>query len=394
MSDFRPAIRQHRVHRFTLALPPGVGPVTVALTRHRFQFGTNLFGLCRPEGPWRETYSTRAFALVNAGTLPFYWGRYEPQRGHVDPEGVGRAAEEAAARGVTLKGHPLCWHTVCAPWLLDEDDDTILGLLLDRIRREVTTYKGLVDTWDVVNEAVILPRFDRYDNAISRLARRFGAVELVLRCFRAARESNPDAVLLINDFNLGDEYARLVTELLDRGCPLDALGLQTHQHEGYRGVDTVADYLGRFEGFGLPLHFTENTILSGDLAPRVDDLNDVVRPEWPSTPEGEALQAAQAEEFYSQLYAHPLVEAIVWWDLEDGNWLNAPGGLLRRDLSPKPAYHRLRELIHTEWGFPARTLVPQGNRLTFEGPEGTYEVSFGGLTRTLTLTKNRALWTV
>ncbi len=48
----------------------------------------------------------------------------------------------------------------------------------------------------------------------------------------------------------------------------------------------------------------------------------------------------------------------MWWDLEDGNWLNAPGGLVRKDLSPKPAYERLRTLIRDEWGFSSRTLVP------------------------------------
>jgi len=375
--DFSADLRKTRFHRFQLGLPSPTGPATVRLLKHRFLFGTNLFGLCHRQGTDLEAYQDRALGLVNAGTLPFYWGRYEPEEGKVDVQNVKAAALWARDRGITPKGHPLCWHTVCAEWLLDYDNDTILGKQLDRIRREVGTYRGLVDIWDVINEVVILPVFSKYDNAVTRLAHHVGAVELVLKCFQAAKESNPNAFLLINDFDLSDDYAQLIETLLDRGCPIDAIGLQTHQHEGYRGTEAVAGYLARFERFGLPLHFTENTILSGEPAPKVDDLNDVHRPDWPSTPEREALQARQAEEFYTQLYAHPLVESIVWWDLEDGNWLNAPGGLVRKDLSPKPAYHRLQNLIQEEWGFPPRVITPQAGRLEFTGPEGEYEIRIG-----------------
>ena len=58
--------------------------------------------------------------------------------------------------------------------------------------------------------------------------------------------------------------------------------------------EKLGEVLRRFEGFGLPLHFTENTILSGALTPpEYDDLNDFAPDPWESTPEGEARQAAQ-----------------------------------------------------------------------------------------------------
>lgn len=40
---------------------------------------------------------------------------------------------------------------------------------LDRVTREVGTFKGKVTLWDVINETVIMPVFDRYDNAVTRL---------------------------------------------------------------------------------------------------------------------------------------------------------------------------------------------------------------------------------
>ena len=74
------------------------------------------------------------------------------------------------------------------------------------------------------------------------------------------------------------------------------------------------------------------------------------RTDWPTTPEGEQRQAAEAESFYGVLLAHPAVEAITWWDFPDGCWLNAPSGLVRKDMTPKPAYERLLKLVRQHRG--------------------------------------------
>ncbi len=58
-------------------------------------------------------------------TLPFYWGWFEPQRGTPDSERLGTTAQWFADRGAVAKGHPLCWHTETAPWLLDLPTDEI-----------------------------------------------------------------------------------------------------------------------------------------------------------------------------------------------------------------------------------------------------------------------------
>ncbi|MCD6507549.1 hypothetical protein J7M22_13115 [Candidatus Poribacteria bacterium] len=46
------------------------------------------------------------------------------------------------------------------------------------------------------------------------------------------------------------------------------------------------------------------------------------------------------------LFSHPSVEAITWWDFSDrGAWQGTAAGFLRKDMSPKPAYERLTELV-------------------------------------------------
>ena len=104
--------------------------------------------------------------IFNYGTLPFYWGMFEKEEGKPDTEKIMKTAEYLKSKGVTVKGHPLCWHTACADWLLKYDNATIMDKQLARIDREVGGFKGVIDMWDVINEVVIMPVFDKYDNAI------------------------------------------------------------------------------------------------------------------------------------------------------------------------------------------------------------------------------------
>jgi endo-1,4-beta-xylanase len=107
-------------------------------------------------------------------------------------------------------------------------------------------------------------------------------------------------------------------------------------------------------------------------------LNDYQVSEWPSTPEGEQRQAQEVVLHYKTLLAHPAVQAITWWDLSDGGWLNAPAGLLRKDHLPKPAYDELLKLVKGEWWLPSTKFITDANgQITFNGFLGEYELSIG-----------------
>lgn len=318
-------------------------------------------------------------ALYNYGTLPFYLGGFEPKEGFPQTESRMKAAEFLKEKGITAKGHPLCWHTACANWLMDYDNETILKKQLERIHRDVTNFKGTIDMWDVINEVVIMPIFDKYDNAITRVCKEIGRVGIVKETFKAAREANPDAKLLLNDFNTSTSYEILVDGCLQAGTPIDIIGIQSHQHQGYWGKEKLQEVLDRFSHFGLPIHFTENTLVSGDLIPAyIEDLNDFQVTEWPSTPEAEERQMKQTEEMYRILFENPHVEAITGWDFTDGAWLNAPSGVLRKDNSPKPVYDRLMQLIKGEWWTNEEICTDENGMVCVEGFKGDYILESAG----------------
>ena len=360
--------------------------VVVEQVRHAFAFGNIGFELV-PHATGEHDLSQLAeqwLAVFDTATLPFYWGRFEPRQGHPDTARLRAAAQWFADRGVRVKGHPLVWHTVKAPWLdvlpLDEAERILRG----RVTREAADFAGLVDTWDAINEVAIMPEFDNepdgVPNAVSRIAARLGRTEMVRLAFETARAANPAATLLINDFDLSERYERVIEDALAAGIRIDAIGLQTHMHQGFRGEEQLLEVADRFARFGLPLHFTESSLVSGDIMPaHIEDLNDYLVDSWPSTPEGEQRQADEIERLYRALTGHPAVEAITYWGITDrGAWLGAPIGLLRADGSPKPSYERLRSLIRGEWWMaPTAMRTDAEGRVAMSGWKGDYRVTGG-----------------
>jgi GH35 family endo-1,4-beta-xylanase len=369
--------------------------VRVKQTNHSFLFGCGAFDFMPYLMKKDEEFTTLTnywLDLFNYGTLPFYWGRFEPEEGQPQTEMLMKTAEYLKSRNVTVKGHPLCWHTVCADWLMKYDNETILKKQLERIDREVSGFKGVIDMWDVINEVVIMPIFDKYDNAITRICKEMGRVALIKEVFEKAHECNPDAILLLNDFNTSINYEILIDGCLNAGVPISAIGIQSHQHQGYWGKEKLEEVLERFSSFGLPIHFTENTLISGEIMPsHIVDLNDWQVDEWPSTPEGEERQSKEIEEMYRILFAHPLVEAVTTWDFRDGAWLNAPSGFIRKDNTLKPSYLMLKKLIKDEWWTDTVVKTDSNGNAVVEAFKGDYCLEVGGKSYEAKLTDEEPL---
>ena len=385
-------IKQYRTADATLTVladgkPLANSEVVLEQTGHKFLFGSTGFDFIPlandeihgEERARMEFLAGEWLALFNFATLPFYWGRFEPERGKPDTRRVLAAARWFADRGMAVKGHPLCWHTVQPDWLLPLSNDEILEAQKARIRREVTDFRGLIDTWDAINEAVIMPVFENGENGITRICRANGRIATVRMAFETARESNAKSFLLLNDFDMSTAFECLIEGVLEAGIEIDAIGLQSHMHQGSWGEEKTLKIIDRFARYGLPIHFTETTLVSGHLMPpEIEDLNDYQIPDWPTTPEGEARQAGEIVRHYKTLLSHPAVEAMTYWDMTDLAWLGAPAGLVRRDFSPKPSYEAMLGLIKGEWWLaPTRMVTDSEGRLRFNGFLGDYQAAVG-----------------
>ena len=384
--------------------------ILAELEKHEFLFGTGAFfsvPLTDPATPAeRKAYLEKIYAewkqTFNYGTLSFYLGRYEPEQGKTLEEATRRGAERLHADGKSLKGHPLCWHTVTAPWMTDMSEEAVLDSFRFRIRRELAAFQGEIGFWDVINEVVIMPEFVNEPawlqgkmNPVTRLCRKIGRVPLVKALFDEAHAADPNAKLLLNDFNTSDRYRQLIADCLDAGTGIDIIGIQSHQHQGFWGMEKLQEVTERFESFGLPIHFTENTFVSGrEMPAEIVDLNDYQVAEWPSTPEGEERQAENLMTMMDYLFARPLVEGFTTWDFEDHQWLRAPSGLIHSDGRPKKALLALKEKLAGDWHTREELVTDENGFCELHGFRGDYRLTAAGGETCLKLTKNAPEQTV
>jgi len=345
--------------------------VKIEQKRHKFLFGCNIFKLGRCSTPEdNAAYEKRFAALLNFATLPFYWWNYERRQGQTDDEQTDKIVRWCREHNITTKGHPLAWNYVDPRWL-PKDPAEAMRLQFKRIARCVRKFKGDIDIWDVVNEATHYDREQIKKQApiLTEAIRKMGVGAYVREAFKMARKANPKATLLINDYRTDSAFAeKIISQLTDEDKqPLyDVIGIQSHMHGKYWGAQRAWEVCEQFAKFGKPLHFTETTVVSGPKA----------RQGWLTTPEGEKRQAEQVAEFYRVLFSHPAVEAITWWDFTDQNaWQQAPAGLVRADMTPKPAYDELERLIKGKWWTQAETTTDAEGAARFRGFLGEYEVS-------------------
>ncbi|MCY3020013.1 MAG: endo-1,4-beta-xylanase [Planctomycetota bacterium] len=379
--EIKRRIETHRTADVTLTVTDAAGKplagaqVTVRQERHKFLFGCNAFAINTADtSPDQLAYRKRYAELLNYATLPFYWGGFEPAEGKPGTARVRAMAEWCAANHIRAKGHPLCWHEVPAKWLDGKPLEEVQALQLGRIKREVSEFAGLIDTWDVVNEAVVMPNHQPDKNRVAQLCKKLGTVELIKQTFNTARETNAKATLLLNDYDTSAKYEALIKDCLAAGVPIDVIGIQSHMHGGYWGAGRAWAVCEQFARFGKPLHFTETTIQSGEIRKSINYQGHYT--DWPSTPEGEKRQGEQVAEFYRILFSHPAVAGITWWDFSDkGAWLGAPSGLIRTDMSPKPAYEALLKMVKQEWWTgPLALTADNEGRVVFRGFLGDYAV--------------------
>ena len=369
--------------------PVAGAAVRVEQRRHAFLFGCNAFRMHYQQDALNAVYAARFSALFNSATLPFYWSIYEPAQGDTcaAAEKNQRLAAWCQANGIEPKGHPLLWHDLYPKWAPSEPD-AAREALRERVTQIIPQFKATVRRWEVVNEATVAADFD---TGLGHWVRRDGAAAVVETALRWAHEADPAAELVYNDFNLGRQHFRLIQQLVQDKAPLDIIGIQSHMHRHEWPLADVWAVCEDYARFGKPLHFTELTVLSGKHGWELSGA-------WPTTPRGEQAQADYVERLYKLLFSHPAVQAIHWWDLEDGAWQGAPGGLLRADLAPKPAYDRLLKLIRETWWTRESLKTDAQGDCGFSGFLGDYEVvarqGEAAQTNQFALGKGTNAWTV
>ena len=250
--------------------------------------------------------------------------------------------------------------------------------LVKRFTELSERYSKRIPSWEVTNETLFL-------NARTV---NFHTPDLVEWSFHTADRLFPNNRLIINeahcniwDVFLGTRsaYYMQIQRALSQGCRIDTIGMQYHMF--YREEDeaekTAIFYspehmfkvLDQYADFHLPIQITELTI-----------------PAYRWNEEDEDIQAEILKNIYSMWFSHECMEAIIYWNLVDGYAAFAPqgdmtsgenyyaGGLVRFDMTPKPAYYVLRDLFAKTWHTEAETGTNDNGVASFHGFFGKYDL--------------------
>jgi len=259
-------------------------------------------------------------------------------------------------------------------------------LFRKRVYDVAGAFGDVVDSWDVVNESS--KDWTVYRKSCTGLGvwkSRYGLMpgDYPLHALLDAKEAIvPSAKLVINDYNICDDFLAQVKDLEGEGARIDIVGCQMHIFNtndcmrlalGATNVNwvgtpqTIQTRLDTMAKTGKPLHVSEITITSpgADAASR-------------------QIQAILTRNIYRKWFSHKALMGITWWNTVDGGGVYGEplvSGLFTRDMKKKPAYEALDELINREWRTRCEVKVNgEGGRRTisFRGFRGKYRLTWKG----------------
>jgi endo-1,4-beta-xylanase len=269
-----------------------------------------------------------------------------------------------------IVGHNLVWHNQVPEWVFHDDHgnlltrDALLARLRDHIHTVVGRYKGKIQSWDVVNEAL------NEDGTMRQsLWLKIIGDDYIEKAFQYAHEADPRAMLTYNDYNLENEAKRngaiaLVKKLQAKGIPIAIIGLQNHDNLTWPTADQEDATISAFEALGLKVAISEldiNVLPSAGHQPTADvalsiQQNKALNPYADGLPDSvqQQLAARYAELFRVFLKHRGTVTRVTFWNVTDGDsWLNnwpMQGRtnyplLFDRTGQPKPAFDAVIRVV-------------------------------------------------
>ena len=390
--------------------------LTLSQKNHEFKFGANLFMLDEMESTEKNEKYKKAFAeTFNIATLPFYWNATEPERGHLRygknstpmyrRPPIDLCMEFCEQNGIEPREHALAYVSLFPKWLNDCSVPEIKRELERRYQEISERYADKIPTIEVTNELL-------WESKYVAVPSIYEENDYLDFAFALAKKYFPKNQLAINEApfvwrenaRTTDHYYAYTEAAIRRGVRIDAIGMQYHlfckQDEIYQATrkylspEWLYRHMDLYARFGKPLQVTEITI-----------------PAFSNDPENEAVQAELIEWLYSIWFSHPAMEQIIYWNLVDGYaYVSDPekikdsqgdmtigenmyyGGLFRFDMTPKPAFFAIQNLIKKKWHTDTSLVTDTEGRAKMRGFYGTYaftvETENGIETREITLSKD------
>lgn len=273
----------------------------------------------------------------------------QSEKGQFDFSAADKIRNFTQENEMVMRGHTLVWHSQIPDWFFEGPTGKLVSkeVLLDRMRThiEVTMkhFKGEIDSWDVVNEAID-PSAAETDGLRNSKWYQIAGIDYIKEAFIHANRIDPEAKLYINDYSLLSDPAKrdimynLVQDLLAEGVPVDGIGMQGHINIESPSVSTMERTLAKFASLGVELQITElDMSVYTDNSQNYDSFSEELA----------VKQGHQYREIFNlfKQYSDQISNVTLWGVADDHTWLtgfpverNNWPLLFDKELKAKPAF--------------------------------------------------------
>jgi endo-1,4-beta-xylanase len=291
------------------------------------------------------------------------WERVHPELGRYDFTAPDRFVAFGEKHRMFIVGHTLVWHSQTPRWVFQDASgrpvsrDTLLARMRDHIHTVVGRYKGRINGWDVVNEALNEDGTLRRSPWLTIIGE-----DYLVKAFQFAHEADPDAELYYNDYSVENAPKRngavaLIKRLQAAGVPVAAIGLQGHNTLVWPTAAQQDSTIAAFSALGIKVAITEldvdvlpsaNRQQTADVSTRAEG-SASLNPYPAGLPDSvQQALARQYETLFGVYMKHrDAITRVTFWGVRDGDsWLNdwpirgrtAYPLLFDRQGKPKPAF--------------------------------------------------------
>lgn len=313
-------------------------------------FARPFLGAALPAAGFDQPAALKAVAeLVDFVRVPMVWREIQPTEQGLQFDRVDATLKAATAAKLGLRGGPLLMFGVRSvpDWMYiwENDFEAIYDAAREHVQRIVQRYAKTITSWVVVSGLHADSVFGFTFEQIMELTRMAASV---------TKQVAPRSQVLIELCQpWGEYYARnqqtippllYADMIVQSGVSFDGFGLQLlfgAGAEGYQLRDPlqVSALIDKLANLGKPLHVTALGAPSGTRAANPAAAGGQWHAPWSDTVQADWL-VTLAEIALSK----PYVETVCFQPLTDASDdVIAEGGLLRPNLTPKPAFTRLHE---------------------------------------------------
>ncbi len=291
------------------------------------------------------------------------WALIHPEPNDYNFAPADRFVDFGQKNNMFIVGHTLVWQHQVPAWVFKDDAnnpldrDALLARMKDHIFTVVGRYKGRVNGWDVVNEALT-------DTGQFQRTKWFKIIgeDFIAKAFEYAHEADPNAELYYNEYSLEapakrEACVRLVKDLKAKGLRIDGVGIQGHWGMKYPKSKELDAFVNAFAALGVKVMVTELDIdvlpsatqyMGADISYRVE-MQEKLNPYVKGLPDDiqKKLADRYADIFAILLRHKDIVSRVTFWGVYDKtSWLNnwpvrgrtSYPLLFDRNYQPKPVF--------------------------------------------------------